>query len=767
MAVPTAPETIKLVSDAPPAAPVADRADPMDTLYIEFESMQMEPKNAQIFLATGGAIGAAQTQGTTDFAVTGSEYAVSAELSDEVCTRVRIPLPAGYYGRSTDSPHTVVMDARAKLLVSTSRNGAAINGTLGPSVSGQGAIYLSGMLRAATRHANVPMTYGQWRAHSAVVSVYAPKVVDGDGRQYDVTFERDERSEKAIGAAAQYLQLWGDGAWKMRQQQFVYPHAPTLTKAVVKVPVGINDTGFEFVSAVLDQRSPYSYETLEGLLGGALKAEFAFHEDNIAAFLLAASKPGKAVAAAYGEHVAASFSTVAATLVAYRADGRSAVTPTGVEAVAAESWLQQAPRTPTEANDCDGSAICVLTIAKTVAAAPPAELSGHPFLRAVRNVLVPHYTVGVGIIGAAAASAGSEEALGGDKAQAVAGHAAAILIPTLSLLRALDKGSGRKVGAKDASSLQPLVPPATLAPLAEARFRACFPTATVDALPPDERAELRSWATAKTVGLLGVEPKETVLRPWQSEGTTVATATLYSPPGDGRDTDVLEAQRDSEAFAKVGASIGRSIKRLHVGGANPESPHRFYHDVVEFSVPRSHPLWTSSEVRALGYAASQFVLARHDAGEDGLGVGAAGATPRALATETFAAAPLVNVDKQAAEVIDFASEVADRDVMPPRGESMRLTGFQSKQLEASLAALQSLHETLSARPEEGAPGHDVAYVLSYQSIVHNPKAVAHFCDRIKACSSTGLVDVLDVPGMAYTTAGHEAGRIVIVNARIA
>ena len=761
--VPTASATLKLVSEPTPAAADAAKAT---ELYLEFDSMQMEPKHAQIFLATGGAIAAAQTNGTTDFAVTGSDYSVPVDLSDEVCTRVRVRVPEEHVGISPDSPHTVLMDARAKLLVSTTRNGAAINGTLGPSVSGQGAVYLSGMLRAATRHANVPMTYGQWRAHSAVVSVYTPKIVDGTGRQYDVEFDRDEESDKALAMAEQYLQLWGDHAWKTRQTQFVYPHAPTLTKAVVKVPCGVNDTGFQFVSSVLEQRSPYSYETLEGLLGGALRAELQFDDNSIEGFLEKASKPGKAVAAAFGEFVAASLSTIAGTLVAYRADGRSAVTPTGIEAVAAESWLQQAPRTPTEANDCDGSAICIVTIARTIAAAPPAALANYPFLRAVRNVLVPHYTVGVAVIGASAAGGGSEAALGGEKTAALAGHAAAMLIPTLSLLRGLEKGSGRMVGNADATALNPLVPPGKRAELAEARFRACFPTATVDALPAAERQELRAWETAKKVGLIGAEPKETTIHAWQAEGTTVATATLYVPAGENADKDALQAQRDTEAFAKVGATIGRSIKRLHVGGADKESPHRFYHDIVEFSVPRSHPLWTAAEVRALGYASAQFVLARHEQGEDGLGVAAAGATPRALATETFAAAPLVNVDKQAAEVIDFASDVSDRDVLPPRAEAMKLSGFQTKQLEASLDALQKLHETVSTRPQDG-PGHDVAYVLSYQSLVHNPTAVAHFCDRIAAVSTAGLVDILEVPGMARTPAGHEAGRIVLINARVA
>jgi hypothetical protein len=752
--------TLKLVAEPPSPTSQSTTAESAALqFFLEFDTMQSEPKHAQIFLATGGAIAAAQTNGTTDFAVSGSDYSVAADLSDEVCTRVRVPLPTEHYTLSPESKHTVVMDARAKLLVCASRNGAAINGTLGPSVAGQGAVYLGGMLRAAASHANVPMTYGQWRAHSSVVSVYAPKIVDADGRQYDVEFERDQPTDNALAAAEQYLQLWGDGAWKMRQSEFVYAPAPSLTKAVVKVPCGVNDTGFQFVASVLEQRTPHSIPTLEGLLSGALRAEFAFDDAAVDVFLREAAVPGKLAPTTYGEHVAAALSTIAGVLVAYRADGRSAVTPAGVEAIAAESWLQQAPRTPTEANDCDGSAICILTTARTIAATPLDQLADQPFLRAVHNVLVPHYTVGVAVIGASAASAGSEDALGGDKTTSLAGHAAAVLVPTLGLLRALEKGAGRSVASGTGATLSPLVPPAVRSELAEARFRACYPTAAVEALPPAERAELRSWTGARTA--------LTELSAWGAEGTTPAAAILYVADGPERERATLNAQRDTEAFQKVGATIGRSIKRLHVGGADAESPHRFYHDIVEISVPRSHPLWTGAEVRGLGYAASQFVLARHEAGDDGMGVAHAGASARALATETYAAAPLVNVDRQAAEVIDFAAEVSDRDVMPPRGETMRLSDFQTAQLEASLNAMQALHETLAARPTEQAEGHEVAYVVSYQSLVHNPKAVAHLCERISATASTGLVDILEVPGLAQTASGHEAGYIVLVNARIA
>ena len=60
------------------------------------------------------------------------------------------------------------------------------------------------------------------------------------------------------------------------------------------------------------------------------------------------------------------------------------------------------------------------------------------------------------------------------------------------------------------------------------------------------------------------------------------------------------AAKDDLAFKKASPNVGRSIKILHQGGANPQSPHKFYHDFVEFNLGRSHPLWVNPQVRELG-----------------------------------------------------------------------------------------------------------------------------------------------------------------------
>ena len=761
--VPQVPDNLILGMTKAPTEPAKS-----DTLMLtmQFSARKAEADLATAFLATGGPLGAAQAASTTDLALTGSEYAVTADLSNDVSTLVKIPLPESLYKVSATAPHTIEIDSRAKLIATSMRDGAAINGTIGPSVSGDGALYLSGLMRSTESIAQMPLVYGGWLEHSAVIGLGKPRVYDQHGVVYNTHFTEHAEGNAAEKAAAEMLKQYAETAWQRRQTQLVYAAAKPLTKAVVKVPVGVNDSGFSTVSAVIERRSAYSFETLEGLFKGAMSAEFSFEEDDIKQFLQDASVQGKKVAAAYGQHVAASLSTIAGSLVAYRADGRSAVTPTGVANKSAELWTAAPPRGPCVSDDCDGSAMELLSIASAVTSAEPETIRTYPFLHAVRNVLVPYYTVGTAIVGASASNAGSDAALGTAN---VAGHAATLLMPTHTLLRAMYSGSGRLVRGESRSGLVPVASDDVREDLACKRHAACFTADAIAGLPEDERLVLQSWQSGQNVGHPSMDPGGVALSTWQAEGTCVAGATMYLPPGKEVDKNAATSKRDIETFAKIGPTIGRSVKLLHVGGANPDSPHRFYHDIVEFSVPRTHPLWTSKAVAELGHAASQFVLVPHKHEQRGIGISAAGATPAALVTEQFAAVELVAVGSSAQELLEYAESKAAKDVMPPRHGPMQLTSFQTKQLEASLDALQNLHGTLTSRlnnAEQGQDGHNVAYVISYQGLVHNPAGVSHFCERIAACATAGIVDILEVPGMALTPTGHDAGRIVMVNASV-
>ncbi len=732
-------------------------AEPTTTYYLEYDGTQSEPPWDQLFLATGGALAAAQSRSVSDFAVTGSQEAVVRKLGDAFSTRIRIPIPAEHVTSSPDTPNKIVIDNRAKLLLSASRGGVAINGTLVSSVSGQGAVYMKGMLKSAgIGNAPIPLTYAAWKAHSAVVTASGARIVDGMGRQQEVEFKASPDRDAALAAAETYLSAYGDGAWHLRQETLVYPYSKTLTKAVAKVPVGINDSGYDFASNILMQTAPYSPVTINKMFENAIHAELEFEDDRISAFEAAAAQPGK-MAAAHAQTIAAALSALANTLVSYRADGRSVLGVAGSAAVAAESWLRQAPRTPTEANDCDGSAICIISLARAATEASAETRAAHPYMNYVRNVIFPHYQLGLAVVGASAAAASQE--LGGDKTQSLAGHATVLWMPTTALLRGLHKGAQRTTDKTGMGRLEPVVPPEKLEAVANGRLRAFYSADTLAQLPEDERAALSGTWKQVPKGYLS----ELVAK--VSEGTTPATPDLYAD-GERAKKALANVAADKTAFLKVGATIGRSIKELMVGGADAKSPHRFYHDFVEVTFPRTTPLWTDATVRDLGFAAMQLVLAS-DAGHPGVGLSAAGASAFEMHAEQYAAVPLVVAGTDACAIIDYGSEQADLDVMPPRAPSMPLTAFETKQLEASLASLESLHDVLKTRtaPEDGS-GHAVAYVLAINSLVNNPLAVDHFCERIKRAATAGVVDVLEVPGLAHTPSGFDAGKQVYVNALI-
>ena len=205
----------------------------------------------------------------------------------------------------------------------------------------------------------------------------------------------------------------------MSQTPVAYPYSPTLTKAIAKVPTGLNDSGFDLAHNVLMQKTPYSLATIDALFKNAVHMELDFSPRTSTS---SRKRPRARERSRWpGGARSRARSSVANTLVAYRADGRTALTPQGAQAQAAESWLRMPPRSPTEANDCDGSAICVLSLVRAAVDASDAEREAHPYLRAVRNTVWPHHQLGLAVVGASAAAASQD--LGGDRQHALAGHA--------------------------------------------------------------------------------------------------------------------------------------------------------------------------------------------------------------------------------------------------------------------------------------------------------------------------------------------------------
>lgn len=792
-----------------PPAPIALRAPlhkkvpgSVATYSLDFSATQSQPDYAKLFLATGGSISAAAAAAETDFSLTGGRESTHAQLEQAVPTRLRVPLPDGSFSRvvAPDGTPVIVLDAHYKVNASTQRIGAAINGTLAHTNAGTGSVYLLDVLRAGAVSApfQVPLIYGTLASHSATVGIADAKIVDdATGDPVDVHFTKDVQSDEIMGAAEQAVDAYAQSAWKLREKRVIFPPSPTLTKTVAKVAVGVNEKGYDAVHNVVGRPFPFGLKALNSLLASSIGLEFGFGGDELREFLEKTAKPG--IEAARTMHaVASACSTAANYLVSYRADGRTTMGPTGSLFTAVESWLQSGPRTPCDANDCDGSALLAVSMLASCEHASEEDLELYPFVRAVKHAVSPYYTYGVGVVGAASAEASNAD---GEKTSGgVAGHAIAMAVPTLSLLAALHRaeladggetsasaftgGTGILRGANATNNSS-----AHAWRVHHARITSVFTPEVRDSLPAHERAAFS--AVLATPASLGKEHAITFsslekLPPFGMEGTTPASPVLYLPDADARAATEHASARDANAFELAAPNIGRGIKMLHVGGGDRDNPHRFYTSLVEYSLSGTHPLYKHEGLRALGKAASQFVFARKaskglvsstrvimeepeatgaSAAEDTVKSVEAGVTPKQLVENDFVAIPLASVDVEVASLIDFGTDRAAADVIPPRTEvgkgGMRLSEAQSVALARSLTALETLN---SDDGEREHVGHAVAYLLSFNSLVSNPVAVEHFVERVSSVAKASLIDQTIVSDLASHADGTDAGVFVVVSA---
>jgi hypothetical protein len=593
-----------------------------------------------------------------------------------------------------------------------------------------------------------------------VLSLSNFRIVDGDDKHYSVRFTKDAEKDEVLKVSEDYISAWADGAWKMRQNVLVYPYSPSLTKCVAKVPVGTNDSGYSLVHDVAQPVSKeFSYTTIESLLKQGINTDLEFVTDDVEAFLEDTKSPGLRAAQKGGRTVAAAMSLIANLLVSYRADGRTSVMPTGSVAVAAESWLRQAARKRgKEGNDCDGSAILINNILDAVKSSTESTRSEFPFINAVYNVIHPHYVVGISVLGAssAEASGGGEQKTEG-KPKKVAGHAVTLMLPTMGIMLGLERGGRQTVEGK------PILKEGDQDEIAAARFNAVYTAEVVQAMPDNEKPMFASWEEAKNH--INAHPVE----PFAMEGTTPASPILFRR-GDQAEAARRTLKRDERAFEAIGANIGRSIKLLYAGGKEGEDLHHMFYDrFVEVTFPRSTPFWKDPKLRELGAAFSQFVFSKHDGETRSLPIQMAGTTPEELVEYKYAVVPLVVADQRTARVLDYASEVADADVMPPRREEDHvLSKFETKQLTTSLSHLEELNHRLRAKmvnlSEQETTGHTVAYMLSLSTLVNNPMAVKHMCDRLSDVAISGVVDSVEIDRLVTDFEGRDAGRMVILNA---
>jgi hypothetical protein len=317
------------------------------------------------------------------------------------------------------------------------------------------------------------------------------------------------------------------------------------------------------------------------------------------------------------------------------------------------------------------------------------------------------------------------------------------MVPTLTLLTALDAGTASLVGGKRVSNEAPKV--------RDARFRAVFSEAVLSELPEEEAARLRGLP--RTV--LTEWPQAAQLQPWAVEGTTPASPILFDRDDKRRQAAYDTSTKDSAAFDKFAPNVGRSLKTLHAGGNGSPDLHRFYAQMLEISVHPDHPLYSDTTLRSMGVAASQLVFAR-----PGTHVKEAGATPRQLAMGDYVMIPLHTIDAERGEALDLAAAESKKDVLPPRGGPMVLSDAQSRDLRRSIAALEQLDAELTKVPQRG---HTVAYTMAYSTLVNSPLSVEHFVARIRANAIAGVVDINYIDDLAVHKDGSPAGAFVVAN----
>ena len=375
--------------------------------------------------------------------------------------------------------------------------GSAINGTLVSTISGQGSEFLYWLIYPDGRHSQVGLVYASWLQHAASVGISQVQIVSPDLEgKYTVGFvagEDEEKTRAELIMASSMVERYAEGSWKARQV-ILYEPSPMLTKSVFKDPVGVAGKGYSLLHDILERDQPYSLKTLDSLYRQAFKTVFADSGSDIAGsinqLISDTTTRVSEVAKKHGNTIAHATSLVVNYLVTYRSDGRNLVTVRGIDFAGAESWLRQTQRTPVDANDCDGSALLAVGLLYDICNDEKVKddtMSKYKFLNAVRNTVDPYYQVCLAVVGATAAEATSA----GENAT-VAGHAIVVMLPTLSVLRSMEKASKMTIGPP--SRKQRLVTPDDEDMRSITMFKALFPETKVEKLPESDQEHLKSWA---------------------------------------------------------------------------------------------------------------------------------------------------------------------------------------------------------------------------------------------------------------------------------
>jgi len=741
--------------------------DTQNDLYLRFNVSILQPNYALLFHQMGGSIGAAAGEWATDFSLTGSATATVAMLKRNKVQEVTIKVPSKKIKYDKNGNYFILPD-ELRLDVSTSRIGPGINGGLVSTVVGQGSEHVITIMTEAS-HAQIPFTYSSWGAYSSSIAVSEVRFVslpdyDRPESVSTVAFQkRGEQLSNAIARSVVEVSKYAEQAFNLRQH-IVYPKSEGLTKTVFKETVGVGGSGYSLLHDAVERGSPFDLKTLNSLFQTGITAIVG----DTTTFMSDTDRPGsKAAKSAFV--VASATSLVVNFLVAYRADGRNFVSDKGPDFGSSESWLRQENRDCLEGNDCDGAGLLAVGILNTAADMSEEDKSSgkYPYLNAVSNVVNPFYQVGLSVLGAVTAEASSlTPSSDGEKGavHTVAGHAIAVMLPSMDLLQGVHKSMSKTL--ENGNTLQPTKYDSSTH--GKYRFDAIFTKNVKDRLPAEDNVRLDTWESA----LANYDSLN--LEPFAVEGTTPASPVMYMKNTEERTAAESHSKRDAMVFAMAGPNVFRSIKSLHIGGSSSGHPHQFYEDLVEITFRRTSPLYSDNALRQHGIGASQFVLCKNHTESDK--VSTAGATPMDIVHKNVLLVPIVNCNREMAEILDVGSVTAGEDVVAPRANGpLILTKYQTACLNLSMSHIEKLRDTMAAKEatthttSDAYTSHTVRYITAFSTLVYNSNGVAQFCSTMSKMATKGSVKITPIEGLAVAFGdkfNNDVGYFVEVNAEV-
>ena len=678
---------------------------------------------------------------------------------------VKLPLPCAKFNGDAYE-----ISNRALLIFSQTRTTASINAVLASSVSGQGFQRLQRIVGNDDEpklDGSLPLQYPNWPAFSAVLGVRNARVVDDKGRPHKVVFTSDAEMDTRMNRMDKILTSLYNTSWDTRGY-LVSPFAPNLSKSVMAVPVGHAHQRYSLCIEAVNKHSSLDPMSMEALIKAAMSMEFGEEIDSLVSFL---DKHRKGMEAAkFAENCVTALSTVAASLVPYRADGRTTILPDGQKTFSAESWSAEATSAPIAADDCDGSAALITSFfnaARDLFSVSETQLSAniekYPYLYGLVRSL-SHFEPAIGVLGAYAAHA--DAAVTGTPK--LAGHAMVLFLPKLHVAQGLSRGIKSSVSIYDKKNKNKFLHNKRIAHpsddtefLSQAYLEALYPKENSFMIPQEELDLIHSELPIFQYELQHGRFKS--LTSLAAEGTSAAMSRLYTRDSQQRNVRSEESTQIFKVSQLLSPSIASVVKPLDTG---ENGEHRFYSQFVEVIFGTTSPSLHSPDLVALCKAHAQHVLcAASQVSTDSpcYHISQAGITPRQLVECDFVSVPLYTVPEEDHSVLlESIAEVRQNTLMRS-SNPMKLGQEETEYINKARELFHGLNDKLSTQ-KPSSPAY-VDLVIPFAALVHNPGLVSGFVDMVQTAlpqGSGGRVTWNEVPNLAVNAKGDQVGALVSI-----